>query len=447
MMAGRHFYFAAILSIAIAVGAASSAAAQTTTASASPTLAELLRNIYGPRGLIVDSENVLPDGSTHSAHFNGAFQSEFERFNIALVRQLAALPVPSPASGFTYEFDASTGTFARTTQSFGPILADRAETVGRGKFVFGYSLQQFDFTAFDGLRLSHIPAIFKHDEANLGGGRADIITTETALKASVTQSTSFFMLGATDRLDVSLAVPIVRTSLSILSDATIHRIGTASIPATHFFRDPAAPGTFGTQRRFIAQGSEHGLGDVVVRAKTKAIQSKSAVVAVGLEARLPTGRQEGLLGSGSFGLKLFEATSLPNRTLTPHFGVGYQWNTATVLAGDITTGQKGDLPNELTYYAGADTTVSRRVSIAFDLLGRVSPDSPRLTATPFAAQDGLVYSDIAFNLAALHVVNGAVGMKVNAVSTLLVTFNMLFRVNKAGLRTKATPLIGMEYGF
>ena len=47
----------------------------------------------------------------------------------------------------------------------------------------------------------------------------------------------------------------------------------------------------------------------------------------------------------------------------------------------------------------------------------------------------------------LSVVNGAIGMKVNAVGTLLVTFNMLFRVNDAGLRTKATPLIGMEYGF
>ena len=47
----------------------------------------------------------------------------------------------------------------------------------------------------------------------------------------------------------------------------------------------------------------------------------------------------------------------------------------------------------------------------------------------------------------LHALNGAVGMKVNAISTLLVTFNVLFRVNEAGLRTKATPLIGMEYGF
>jgi hypothetical protein len=123
----------------LVAGSASVAVAQTTVVSSSPTLAEMLQNIYGPHGLTVESEAVLPDGSTHSAHFNGAFQSEFGRINIALVRQLGALPIPSPASGFTYAFDNSTGTFVRSTQSFGPILADRAETIGRGRFAFGYA--------------------------------------------------------------------------------------------------------------------------------------------------------------------------------------------------------------------------------------------------------------------------------------------------------------------
>src|SRR6185436_5992941 len=99
MITVRYFSVCALLALALCIGSARPAAAQSSTASSSPTLAELLKNIYGPRGLIVDSENVLPDGSTHSGHFNGAFQSEFERFNITLVRQLAALPIPSPASG------------------------------------------------------------------------------------------------------------------------------------------------------------------------------------------------------------------------------------------------------------------------------------------------------------------------------------------------------------
>ena len=123
-----------LIAVACFLFSVAPAFAQTTVQSSSPTLAELLRNIYGPNGLIVDSESVLPDGSTHSAHFNGAFQAEFGQINIALVRQLGALPIPSPASGFTYAFDPASGTFVRSTQSFGPILADRAETIGARTF-------------------------------------------------------------------------------------------------------------------------------------------------------------------------------------------------------------------------------------------------------------------------------------------------------------------------
>jgi hypothetical protein len=424
-------------------------AAQTTVQSNSPTLAELLRNIYGPRGLTVDSEAVLPDGSTHSGHFNGAFQSEFERFNIALARQLVALPVPSPASGFTYTFDESTGTFIRSTQSFGPILSDRAETLGRGKFSFGFTLQQFSFQTFDGLHLSHIPAVFTHDDAQLGGGRSDVITTQNAIDAAVTQSTAVLAYGATDRLDLSLAVPLIRTSLTVISDARIRRLGTAENPAIHFFRDPGAAGTYGDQRRFVAQGSAQGLGDVIVRAKATVFKTPRAAVAIGGEGRLPTGQEQNLLGSGSLGVKAFEAFSFSYGRLSPHINVGYQWNGASVLAGDIATDQKGDLPDELIYIVGADLGVDRRLSLAFDLLGRHSSDSPRLAASTFttAAAPDASYPDIAFRLGTLDVVTGSVGMKTNIVGTLLLTFNLQFAINHGGLRTKVTPLIGMELGF
>ena len=88
-------------------------------------LALLIPGLYGPDGLKVRSEAKLADGSDHSAHFNSAFQERFTQFNIALASQLAAIPLPSPASGFTYTFDETLGVYQRTTQSFGPIL-DRA---------------------------------------------------------------------------------------------------------------------------------------------------------------------------------------------------------------------------------------------------------------------------------------------------------------------------------
>jgi hypothetical protein len=429
-------------------GLPASGSAQTTVESRSPTLAELLQNIYGPHGLVVDSEAVLPDGSTHSAHFNGAFQSEFGRINIALVRQLGALPIPSPASGFTYAFDNSTGTFVRSTQSFGPILADRAETIGRGRFAFGYSLQQFSFETFDGLRLSHIPAVFTHDDFALGGGRADLITTNNAISASVSQSTLSLTYGATEHLDLSLAVPLVRTSLNVVSDATIHRLGTAENPAIHFFRDPNAPGTYGSERSFVAQGSAAGVGDVIARGKETIVKTDRAGVALGLEARLPTGQAENLLGSGSFGLKPFGTVSAIYGRVAPHVNIGYQWNGRTVLAGDVATNVKGDLPGELSYVVGADVGVENRLTVALDVLGRHSSDAPRLSSSTFTvAGSEQTFQDIGFGVGSLNVVSGALGLKVNIAGTMLVTFNLQFKLNDAGVRARVTPLVGIEYGF
>jgi hypothetical protein len=74
-------------------------------------LATLFEEIYGPNGLVLSSDDVSLDGTTHAAHFNSAFQSDFRLVNIALTGQLTAVPLPSPASGFTYQFDSSTGTF------------------------------------------------------------------------------------------------------------------------------------------------------------------------------------------------------------------------------------------------------------------------------------------------------------------------------------------------
>ena len=83
-------------------------------------LATLFTDIFGPRGLIVDSLATLPGEQPHSAHFTSDFQFNFSQFSTALVSQLVSVPLPSPGGGFTYQFDPSLGVFQRTTQSFGP---------------------------------------------------------------------------------------------------------------------------------------------------------------------------------------------------------------------------------------------------------------------------------------------------------------------------------------
>src|SRR3954466_12077299 len=152
-------------------------------------LATLFTDLFGPRGLIVDSEATLPGEQPHSAHFNSDFQSEFSQFGAALVNQFVSLPLPSPTSGFTYQFDPSLGIFQRTTRSFGPILADRADTLGARRVSIGFAFQRFTFDSVEGLDLHTVPAVFTHDNAQLLGGRQDVVTTTNAIDVLVNQTT------------------------------------------------------------------------------------------------------------------------------------------------------------------------------------------------------------------------------------------------------------------
>ena len=409
-------------------------------------LATLFEDVFGPTGLVVNSEAVLPDGSTHSAHFNSAFQSNFTQFNVALVSQLTALPLPSPASGFTYAFDSATGTFRRTTRSFGPILSDRADTIGRGRLSVGFNYQYFSFDALDGVNLSAVPAVFTHDDRQLGGGRLDFVATANSVEASLAQWTGAITYGLTDRIDVSVAIPIVRTTLSVLSNAHIQRIGTVD-PAVHFFEDPTAPGGFGDRKQFSGAGSASGVGDLIVRVKANGFREGTRALALGLDLRLPTGDEKDLLGSGAFGVKPFAALSASFGRLSPRANIAWQWNGRSVLANDVRRDLKGDLPDQLLYVVGTDVGVNDRVSLAIDFLGQHVFDTPLLGAGTFVANSaGLTFDDIAFRTGSIDAVAGSAGMKVNVAPHILVNFNLRFHVAGGGLQDRITPLIGLEFG-
>jgi hypothetical protein len=407
-------------------------------------LATLIPNLYGSEGLFVESEARLPDGSTHSAHFNSAFQSQFTQFNIALASQLASIPLPSPASGFTYEFEPTLGIFQRTTDSFGPVYADRAETIGKGKFTISTAYQNFRFDRIEGLDLDSLPAVFTHDGA-APGGRADVVTTTNSIDASVDQFAFFATYGLTARLDVSLAVPFVNAKLTVVSDTVVRRIGTAANPAVHFFEQPEV--FYGDERTFVKSDTASGVGDLIVRLKGTALKKAHAGLALALDFRFPTGDELDLLGSGAWGLKPFAAFSWSGR-VSPHLNLGYQWNGNSVLAGDVMTGRKADVPDQLLWTAGLDIAVSRRMTLAADFLGRRVFDSPRLESTTFHALDGATtFPDIRFETASFNEMSGAVGLKLNAVGNMLIDFNVLFALDNNGLRDKLIPLVGIEYTF
>jgi hypothetical protein len=408
-------------------------------------LAFLIPHLYGPTGLVVDSEARLPDGSTHSAHFNSAFQAEFTQFNVAIASQLTGLPIPTPASGFTYTLDPGLGLFTRSTKSFGPILSDRADTVGRHKLSIGTHYQRFTFDKVEGVDLDDVPAVFTHDNPALGG-RDDVVTTANVIDASVGQFTTYLNFGVTSWLDAAVAVPLVATDLTVRSTATVQRIGTSANPAIHFFRD--ANGAIGNTRSFESTGSASGIGDVILRLKARVASLGPLDIGLGVDSRTPTGDEMDLLGAGAWGVKPFLVVSSTSRTLSPHATVGYEWNGESTLAGDPVAGTKAKLPDQITYSGGVAVALTGSLTLAADVIGRRIIDGRRLVPKTFTTLDGqTTFPDIAFVVTSENEVSGAVGFKFNPRGRLLIDANLLFSLNDHGLRDTLTPLIGLEYGF
>jgi hypothetical protein len=335
--------------------------------------------------------------------------------------------------------------FQRTTQSFGPLLTERAETVGARRISFGFAMQRFTFDTVEGLDLDSVPAVFTHDNAVLLGGRQDVVTTVNAIQATVSQFTTFITVGVTDRFDVSVAVPIVSNSVKAVSTATIQRLGTTN-ELTHFYRQ--SDGEIGETRVFTAAGNASGVGDVTVRLKTTIDRRSRFGTAVGVDMRLPTGDQMNLLGTGAPALQPFAIVSGTYDKVSPHLNVSYQWNGSSVLAGNPATGHSADFPDQVAYAAGADISANSRMTLGFDLLGRYLIRAERLSQQDFHALDGRsVFPTIAFSQQSFNALSGALGVKLNLFGRLLLDANLMFALDDHGVRDKVTPLLGFEYSF
>ena len=408
-------------------------------------LSRIFTELYGPDGLVVNSLASLAGGVSHSAHFNSGFESEFSQFGTALTGQIVSLPLPAPASGFTYQFDPGLGVFTRSTSSFGPILAERADTIGARRVSIGFAYQRLAFDSIENIDLQSVPAVFTHDNAELRGGREDVITTVNSIDSEVSRSAAFITYGVTNDLDVSIAMPYITTDIVVTSDATVRRIGT-TIPEIHFFR--AVDDSIGDRRIYTAFGHASGIGDITIRMKQAIKKSPRNGIALGLDLRLPTGDENNLLGTGAPAVQPFAAWSATYGTFAPHINLGYQWNGSSTLAGDIEAGVSEDLPDVAVYALGAVVAVHPRVTLALDVLGRYIIDSPRVHLEDFVALDGhSVYPNIAFDTGSINELSSAVGLKINVAGRLLLNTNLLMRLNSGGLRDKISPLVGVEYAF
>jgi len=451
-------------------------------------LAEVLPQLLG--NTIVLQPTNLPDQPNHQAHFKpGPDQLEVPRqFNRSLLTLLSTSPVASPSGGFTYTFDPALGTFRRTSQSFGPTFAERAITIGKGRVSVGFGYQHATFDTFEGLNLRQrnrsgdevrgVTFYVPHtDCCSRGGGttsqpdgsrtspafEGDLVRADLALNLTTDASVFAVTYGVHDRLDIGVVVPFLHVKLDASVVATIERLSTAAEPEIHSFPD-------GDSATFVAGGSASGLGDIVLRAKWRALPASGGGLALATDVRVPTGDESNLLGTGGVQTKVYAVGSMTRGTFSPHVNAGYTFSTVGALPDTR-------LRDEINLAAGFDWALTPRATLAVDWIGRSLQDAGRLRLAdktfeyvvgatgagggggsgggggggggrpPVEQTQTTTRTELQFEQGNLNLSFGSIAFRFSPWRSMLVTAGLLVPMTEAGLRDRVTPIIGIDYGF
>jgi hypothetical protein len=386
---------------------------------------------------------------THEAHFLPTSTDNIylvpNQFNGALLASLTTFPLGSSSGGFVFEGDPALGDFKPASRSYGPMFAERALTIGRGNFNFGFTFQAARYDSFEGKDLeSDGPKFYlQHiDAANLGSFpdpayEGDLIETQVSLNIKTDTTALLFNYGLTNRWDVGAAVPIVHVSMDAGVFARVDRVATGTTPI-HVFAGSNPDSSSQT-----TSGNATGIGDIVLRTKYRLMKSTGGGLAAGLDLRVPSGNEEDLLGLGTTQAKFLLIGSTEKGHFGPHFNVSY------AVAGESSL-QDVDIPNEFGYTFGVDA-VAGKATLAFDIIGRTLIDAGRFgdTTRTFALFGGSTVNRTEFGRrdGNLNQVLGAAGIKFPVAQKLLITANALFSINDAGLKAKFIPVVGFEYVF
>jgi hypothetical protein len=446
----------------------------------------VIPQVYGPNGLVLENRDAVALGIVNPIQ-NGLPQA-LSPLNTSIARQTALVPLASPASGITFSFDAATKIFTTSTDSFGPILGERADTIGRYRVSVGFAYQYFNFDTNDGVSLKKLPTVFTQPDtfagaADNGNGLTcsisppntavnmdkcgfirDIITSNTRVDLKLHQFMTFVTFGLTNRIDVSMAIPIENVRMGVTSDATIQNI--SQTPSNQFINPPGCSPCLNSSSSSSRTAS--GIGDITFRVKGTAWKGKGekAALALGVDVRAPTGDALNFLGAGAAGFTPFLVWSYHSR-ISPHAFVGYEVNGSSVIAGDITTGEKEKLPGQLTYSGGADVWITKWFSAAFDLVGEQVFQAQRFSKTKFIEPQKCVPDpndptnpcatllsgptpqddNLAPTTGSYNVTNASIGARIKPFGHLVVTGNVLLKLNNGGLRAKTVPLVGVSYTF
>ncbi len=437
---------------------------------------------------------IMVAGGTHEPHFlvGESLARTPRQVNVSLGAQVLSFPLSSSSGGFSYATDPATGEVTPSSTTFGPAFAERALTIGRGKFNLGMSFQATSYDAFEGVELESggLSFIRQHSDCCLAAVanptqvtnftpdfERDLLRTDLVLDVDTRATALFANYGVADRFDVGIAVPFVNVEMRAAVNAEVLRTASSSQPLIHSF-----DGAGSTSALFAETGTSSGLGDILLRAKYNFTRTTTSALAAAIDLRLPTGDKDELLGTGATQAHTFFIYSGEYGIFSPHVNIGYTFSSGESSAAAIALDVNEDaheldtispdgldalteldfdlsVPDEFNYTFGFAVAAHPRLTLGFDVRGRTLRDVTRFEtrdnvydnraagAIPTAGFTATDEFSIREDGANLNLALGIVGAKINIAKTLLLNVSVLFSLTDNGLKPKPTPVIGFDYVF
>jgi hypothetical protein len=398
--------------------------------------------------------------------------------NVGIAQQLTTFPQATSWGGHLDDTKDVTGPIARSS------FAERAATLGKGVFSFGFGQQSLHYDRIDGIDLENGDLTFVFQHNNCCGPNAfpgtvtdltpdferDLLEQKVGIDIDRNVFATVLEFGVTDRIDLGVVVPFVKLDMNTRVFSRILR--TATPPTEAEERGNAIPihafDPLGlSNRTTYASAHARGIGDIVVRGKAQLLKTEDGGVAVAVNVSLPTGDEEDLLGTGVLRVEARGVWSQQFGRVGAHLNGGYTTSGGSLpeslvapvdpLSVRSVVYNQLDLPDEINVVGGVEVSVAPRVGISGDIIARHIRNTWQFAGapatfpsrTPGASPSAVsVSSDLqALGQANITQILAGLGMRVHIARPLLLSFDVLLPVSGDGLMPKAAVIGGFALAF
>lgn len=371
----------------------------------------------------------------------------------AIATAVASVPISTATTGVSFAFVG--GAPVETSSSAGPIFGERVQTLGKGRLLAGVSVTGVDFKAVRGVPLDNLAFTFTHQnvcrtnpawqpgqvcpaptaaDTALGSPafENDLIEVRTSVDLSLQVASLYLTYGLLERVDIGVALPLVRADLR---GGSVARVVPATNPTPHFFgtaSDPLLSASAGNS------GTATGIGDLAARIKVNVAGSERGAIGLLTEARFPTGNEDDFLGTGEFAVRVLGVASAQYGDFSPHLNVGYLYRSGKSITDAVLT------------TAGFDQLLAPWATLAVDVIGQwqVGTDPLILPGTvTFTVPNERRIAPTNIPKRNDSLLDGSLGFKLNAGRKATIITNALVPLNKGGLRGNLAWTTGLEYRF